>query len=97
MAVSALSRTERRRVAPRTSPHQLPACDDLLASCFEVTITPASLTRRASSSLRRCSSLDALHLVCAQKLGQELSALVAYDERLLAAGEATGLAVAHPS
>ncbi len=97
VAVSALSRTELRRVALRISPDQMAACDDLLESCFEVTITPAILDEAGIAEPASLRSLDALHFVCAQRLGPELSGLVAYDDRLLAAGEAAGLPVANPS
>lgn len=97
VAVSALSRTELRRVALRISPDQMPACDELLESCFEVTLTPAILDEAGIVEPASLRSLDALHLVCARRLGPELSGLVAYDERLVAAGEAAGLRVANPS
>jgi len=40
--------------------------------------------------------LDALHLVQAVLLSEELTAFVAYDDGLAAAGQAVGLVVAAP-
>ncbi len=42
-------------------------------------------------------SLDALHLASAVLLGDELTALVAYDDRLVAAARAVGLATVAPT
>ena len=42
-------------------------------------------------------SLDAIHLAAAQHLGDDLSVLVSYDERMVAAATALGLPVASPS
>jgi predicted nucleic acid-binding protein len=41
-------------------------------------------------------SLDAIHLASALRLGTDLRAFVAYDERLLFAAEQVGLAVVAP-
>ncbi len=42
-------------------------------------------------------SLDAIHLAAAQRLGSDLSVLVSYDERMLAAARALGIEVSSPS
>ncbi len=42
-------------------------------------------------------TLDSLHLASAVLLGDELTALVSYDERLLAAAQAAGLTTATPT
>ncbi len=44
----------------------------------------------------RLWSLDAIHLAAAQRLGRDLSVLVSYDERVLAAAEELGIPVASP-
>ena len=41
-------------------------------------------------------SLDAIHLAAAQALGDELAAIVTYDERMAAAAERLGLVVQAP-
>lgn len=45
------------------------------------------------SSLR---SLDAIHLATAQQLGDQLSAVVTYDDRMTAAAERLGYSVVQP-
>ncbi len=42
-------------------------------------------------------SLDAIHLAAAQRLGSDLSVLVSYDDRMLAAARALGIEVSSPS
>jgi uncharacterized protein len=44
----------------------------------------------------RLRSLDAIHLAAAQRLGKDLSVLVSYDERMLAAARELGIPVASP-
>jgi len=39
-------------------------------------------------------SLDAIHLAAAQRLGRDLAVVVSYDERMLGAARALGMAVA---
>ena len=41
-------------------------------------------------------SLDAIHLATAQELGAELSALVTYDDRMLAAAKQLGCRIVQP-
>lgn len=53
----------------------------------------AAAARVAPVSLR---ALDALHLCSAMVLGEQLEALVTYDERLAAAARGVGLGVAAP-
>jgi predicted nucleic acid-binding protein len=44
----------------------------------------------------RLRGLDAIHLAAAQRLGRDLSVLVSYDKRLLAAARELGMPVASP-
>ncbi len=97
VAASALSRVELRRVAMRVSLAHLPECEQLLASCFEISLTPALLDRAGAAQPPSLRSLDAIHLVSALTLGDDLEAFVAYDDRLLTAAEQTGLSIARPS
>lgn len=41
-------------------------------------------------------SLDAIHLAAAQTLGDDLTAVITYDQRMAAAAEAIGLAIKAP-
>ena len=52
--------------------------------------------RGALRGLRGMRALDAIHLASAQSLGDDLDALVAYDQRLLAAPRASGLNAEEP-
>jgi len=47
-------------------------------------------------ALRGLRALDVIHLASAQSLGDDLDALVAYDQRLLAAPRASGLNAEEP-
>jgi len=87
VAASALSRVELRRVAMRADPRQMGACEDLLASCFEVSLTPALLEHAGGVEPASLRSFDAIHLASALVLGDELESFVAYDGRLLAAAQ----------
>jgi len=96
VAVSALSRTELRRVALRVSPEQLQECDQLLQSCYEVTLTPGVLDEAGLIEPPTLRSLDAIHLACARAIEPELSSFVAYDDRLIDAATSSGLEVIVP-
>jgi len=41
-------------------------------------------------------TLDAIHLATAQSLSEDLESFVAYDQRLLAAADASGLSTEQP-
>lgn len=97
VATSALSRVELRRVALRFSPAQLPSCEELLASCFQVLLTPGLLDRAGIAQPVSLRSLDAIHLTSALTLDADLEAFVAYDVRLLTAAKKAGLPVAAPA
>lgn len=92
-----LARTELLRAIRRSEPEQ-----DLRAWLIleRVTITPviSSTFRRACTlgpvGLR---SLDAIHLAAALDLGDDLEAMVTYDERLAEAAMANGIPVLAPA
>jgi predicted nucleic acid-binding protein len=44
----------------------------------------------------RLRSLDAIHLAAAQRLGSDLTMLISYDDRMLAAARALKIPVASP-
>lgn len=96
-ASSALLRTELPRALDRVDPSVVPQALDLLAHGNLLVIdTPVldTATRLSPPSLR---SLDAIHLASALELRDELTAFVAYDDRLLAAASALGMPVASPA
>jgi hypothetical protein len=61
-----------------------------------VRIDDSLLDAAALLPVERLRSLDAIHLAAAQRLGRDLSLLVSYDERMLAAARELGIAVATP-
>lgn len=103
---SALVRTELRRAALRFRERAaLPgeqgqavaqATTALLRRLDLVRVGSAVLDRAGQQPPSSLPSLDAIHLVTALALGPDLSFLVAYDQRLLAAARDSGLPVASP-
>ena len=96
MLSSALARTEVLRAL-------LPAGDDAVARGRSV-LQRIDLVRvndrilNAAGVLRppELRSLDAIHLATAQQLGDELRALVTYDERMITAAKELGYRVVQP-
>ena len=60
--------------------------DDLLARAARAALLPGENLR----------SLDAIHLAAAQRLGSDLTMLVSYDDRMLAAARGLRIPVASP-
>jgi len=93
---SDLVRAELRRAVARRRPDRLKAADKLLARLRLVPLTPELLDaagRLAPAGLR---SLDAIHVQSALLLGDELDALITYDDRMAEAAGAAGLTVRAP-
>ena len=84
MLVSELAVTEVTRAARRIGVDPLPA----LAECDVVLLRSELLARAAELEPPTLRTLDAIHLATALSLGESVDALVAYDERLLAAAAA---------
>jgi predicted nucleic acid-binding protein len=61
-----------------------------------VRIDDALLDAAASLPVEWLRSLDAIHLAAAQRLGRDLSVLVSYDERMLAAAGELGIPTTSP-
>ncbi len=95
-ASSALLRTELPRALGRVEPSVLPRAVDLLAQVSLLVIDTQVLDTAARLSPSTLRSLDAIHLASALELRDELTAFVAYDDRLLAAASALGMSVASP-
>ncbi|UTT61642.1 type II toxin-antitoxin system VapC family toxin [Microcella humidisoli] len=96
-ASSALVRTELVRALLRADPSVVPRALDLLAQGNLLVIDTQVLDTAARLSPPSLRSLDAIHLASALELRDELTAFVAYDERLLAAASALGMPVASPA
>jgi predicted nucleic acid-binding protein len=93
---SDLLRTELLRAVRRRKPSAMTQARAVLDS-ITLTDMPTSLFERAAllepTGLR---SLDALHIAAALDLGDELSAIVTYDDRMVEATEALGLIALSP-
>jgi uncharacterized protein len=69
---------------------------EVLAGLVQVAIDDAVLDRAAGLEAMPLRSLDAIHVATALQLGNDLTVLVTYDDRMRAAAAASGLAVASP-
>lgn len=96
-AASALLRTELVRALRRVDPTVVPRALDLLALGSLLVIDTHVLDTAARLSPPSLRSLDAIHLASALQLGDELTAFVAYDERLLSAASALGMPISSPA
>ena len=96
LVASDLLRTEALRAARRHSPAALLQARTLLDGVALMALTPDICERAAELDPSILRSLDALHLASALALGDDLHAVVTYDERLAAACAAHGVAVLAP-
>ena len=95
-ASSALLRIELTRAVTRAMPTLLPDARDLLLAFSFVAIDDDIVEAAMNEPDRGLRSLDAIHLATARILGEDLDALVSYDDRLLQAATDAGLATASP-
>lgn len=94
---SALALVEVHLAAVRRSPAPPPArVDTILAGLALIPVDQPVLERAAGLGAHGLRALDAVHLATAQSLGGDLESFIAYDRRLLAAAEASGLDVEQP-
>jgi len=100
VVASVLIEVELMRATRRTTPERLARASDVLRGIGMVTLSPSVITRAAGYDDRDLRSLDAIYLATAEHVvsvaHEVLEAIVAYDERLLAAARAIGLPVAAP-
>ncbi len=97
-ASAALLRVELVRVVRRAGlPRLIPEARKLLAGVHLIRLDDALLDRAADLDPLELRSLDSIHLAAAVSLGEDLAAVVSYDERLLAAATSLGLPTATPS
>jgi predicted nucleic acid-binding protein len=93
---SALLPIELTRAVTRAMPALLPDARDLLLAFSFVAIDDDIVEAAMNEPDRGLRSLDAIHLATARVLGEDLDALVSYDDRLLKAATDAGLATASP-
>lgn len=97
-ASAALLRVELVRVVRRAGlPRLIPEARKLLTGIHLIRLDDALLDRAAELDPVDVRSLDSIHLAAAASLGDDLAAVVSYDDRLLAAATALGLPTATPS
>ena len=93
---SALHRAEVPRAVWRAEPGALPRSYRLLKRIARVALTADVLDTSATLPPQALGPAQAIHLASALALKRDLTAFVAYDERLLAAAADAGLPVASP-
>ena len=96
MISSDLLRTELLRVTRRAAPEQMVQARAVLDSLILVTLSTTVCERAALLEPDLLRSLDALHLAAALEIGDELEAIVTYDQRLAESAEALGISVVAP-
>jgi predicted nucleic acid-binding protein len=97
LVTSALSRAELLRAAGRHSSEVVTKALEVLAAITSITITAALLDQAGSLAPSTLRTLDAIHLATALELGEDLTAFVAYDARLLAAAANASLPTLEPA
>jgi len=94
---SALHRAEVPRAVWLAEPGALPRSYRVIRRIGKVALTPEVLEISTTVPPRSLSTMHAIHLASAIALKRDLTAFVAYDERLLAAAKDAGLTVASPA
>lgn len=92
----ALARVEVVRAVRHHGPAATGRARQLVERFDLVRIDDTLLDAAALLPVDRLRSLDAIHLAAAQRLGRDLSVLVSYDERMLAAARELDIPVASP-
>lgn len=94
---STLLRIEVTRTVARVMPAALADARDLLSAFDYVAIDDEMVEAAMAEPDRMLRSLDAIHLATARLLGEDLTALVTYDDRLSKAASDAGLTVLTPT
>lgn len=94
---SPLVRVEVPRAVWRADPGSLPQAYTIVRRLREIRMTEAVLTRAAGVRPNVLRTLDAIHVASAMSVRDDLTALVSYDKRMLAAAQDAGLPTASPS
>jgi predicted nucleic acid-binding protein len=97
LASSAMARMEVLRALLPAGPAATAAGRAVLIDLDLVRVNDRVLADAASLEPVELRTLDAIHLATARQLGAELSQLVSYDERMIAAAEHLGIRTATPS
>ena len=93
---AALARTELIRAVAPNGAQAIADARDLLNGLDFVTLTQRLLDDAGTTLPLRLRSLDAIHLVAAQRAGDVLRSVITYDARMLSAAADLGIATASP-
>lgn len=94
---SDLLRTELLRATRRGAPDQMRQARAVLDSLVLLTLSTSLFEQAGTLEPDLLRSLDALHLVAALDLGDDLDGVITYDERLASAAVALGVVVIAPA
>jgi len=94
---AALARTELIRAVAPNGPKAVGRARDLLNGLDIVVLSRQLLDDAGTLRPLSLRSLDAIHLVAAQRAGDTLRTVITYDARMLAAAAELGIATASPS
>lgn len=92
-----LARTELTRAVRRVAPERMIDAHAVLDGLTLLTVPASVFTAAGRLDPVELRSLDAVHLAAALELGDDLEALVAYDERLQQAARLNGIEVVAPA
>lgn len=92
-----LTRTELARAVRRVVPDRLVDANAVLDGITLLTLPASVFVAAGRLDPVELRSLDALHLAAALELGDDLEALIAYDERLQDAARRNGIEVIAPT
>ena len=92
-----LARTELLRAVRRVAPRRMVQAREVLDSLVLLQVTTDMFEAAAHLDPTVLRTLDAIHIAAALTLGDELEAIVAYDERLAQAAQALGVRVIAPA
>lgn len=93
---AALARTELIRAVARNGAQAIVDARNLLQGLDTVVLTRQLLDDAGTLQPLRLRSLDAIHLVAAQRAGDTLRAVVTYDARMLSAAADLAITTASP-
>ncbi len=96
---SVLLEVELERALRRADPAALPRIPRILSGITRIELTTSIRAAAGAYQDPLLRSLDAVHLATAQAVtdgGEELTAFVTYDKRLIDAARAVGVTVVHP-
>jgi predicted nucleic acid-binding protein len=93
---AALARTELIRAVAPSGAQAIADARDLLNRLDTVMLTRGLLDDAGTLLPLRLRSLDAIHLVAAQRAGDTLRAVISYDARMLSAAADLGISTASP-